>query len=179
MDMVRRVRVKLTQQLVQKYMFYKDGSLYWRVPRRACRAGSEVGSMDTHGYRETSFKGNRVSLHRLIFLYHNGYLPENEIDHINRVRDDNRIENLREVTATCNQRNSKLFITNTSGVKGVSYCSKRKKWVAYINIGNKPKSLGRYQSLMEAACARLAAEQCVGWSACDAESTVYKYVMGG
>jgi len=166
----------LTQELVRKYMIYEDGKLFWKQPGRGIRVGMEVGCLKSDGYRVAKLRSSLHSVHRLVFLYHHGYLPENPIDHINRVKDDNRIENLREVSQSCNLRNSGLSIRNTSGVKGVSFCNTYKKWLAKIYINGKNNYLGSYDTKLEAVCHRLAAEQCLDWNKCDTISHAYKYV---
>lgn len=166
----------LTQELVREHMRYDNGKLYWKKSGSGITVGAEVGSLDTNGYRQVMFRSLKMLTHRLIFLYHHGYLPENQIDHINRIRDDNRIENLREVSRSCNMRNSKLSVRNTSRVKGVYYARATEKWYAQIYVNNKLRHLGLYPDLIEAACARLAAEQCLDWQACDSNSPAYKYI---
>ena len=168
----------LTQEEVQRHMGYEDGKLFWRIsPNNRAPVGAEVGTLRSDGYRQVKFRGTRYLTHRLIVLYHHGYLPENQIDHINRVRDDNRIENLREVTRSCNMRNSGLQTNNTSGIKGVCWDKRRKKWYARIKVKSKKRNLGYHTTKLEAACHRLAAEQCLNWSTCDSESSTYKYVQ--
>lgn len=151
--------------------YYDTGVLYWRKPiHRSDYTGCPVGSKDYWGYIETRVGPDRYKVHRLVWLYHKGYLPENQIDHINRVRHDNRIENLREVSASCNVRNSSTLCNNNSGVKGVCFDKSRNKWVAFIHINKKMKSVGRFEDFTEAVAHRLAVEQCLGWNSCDISS---------
>lgn len=167
----------ITQEEVQKHMRYKDGKLFWRIPTGPRGVvGKEVGCPKENGYRHTRFRGKLRLVHRLIFLYHYGYLPENQIDHINRIRDDNRIENLREVSQSCNLRNSETRTDNTSGIKGVLFHTYHKKWAAQIALNGRNKHLGYHDTKLEAACHRLAGEQCLDWNTCEAESPAYKYV---
>jgi hypothetical protein len=105
-----------------------------------------------------------------------GYWPENVIDHKDRVRHHNWIKNLREVSNQCNQRNRGNSKNNTSGVKGVSFDNVTNKWRPYIKINNKLFRLGSYKEFDNAVCARLAAEQCLGWSGCDSNSPAFQYV---
>lgn len=112
----------ITQEEIQKHMRYADGKLFWQIsPGGGVRAGAEVGNLRPDGYRGIGFRGKLYKAHRLIFLYHHGYFPEHGIDHINKVRDDNRIENLREASQSCNMRNIGMQVNNTSGIKGVYY----------------------------------------------------------
>ena len=121
--------------------------------------------------------GKRVyRAHVLVWLYHHGYIPENSIDHIDGDKLNNRIENLREVTNQCNIRNTGNFFHNTSGVKGVSWFKRDKKWKAHVAVNRKTHHLGYYRDFNEAVCARLAAEQCINWSGCGSNSPAYLYV---
>jgi len=81
--------------------------------------------------------------HRIIFLHYYGFFPK-ETDHINRVRHDNRISNLREVTSQQNSRNQSMSKKNSSGVTGVHWCNTDKKWVAKIGIDGRMKHLGAF-----------------------------------
>jgi len=169
--------MNLTQEIVREHMRYDNGKLFWKKSGSGVTVGAEVGCLHSTGYRKVRFRGINTTVHRLIFLHHYGYLPENQIDHINRIRDDNRIENLREVSQSCNLRNMKLASANTSGIKGISYYKPQDKWLARIMVNNKSRHLGYHTTKLEAACARLAAEQCLDWQACDSNSSAYKYVM--
>jgi hypothetical protein len=140
--------MKLTQDLLHIYFSYDPaGYLVWKHPtcNNFSREGRRVGC--THpitGYTNCNFFHRTYRVHRLIFLYHFGYLPP-IIDHINRVRDDNRIENLREATYSQNNVNSRIPSNNSSGVVGVCYClpSGRRKspyWLAFITLRGKKYS---------------------------------------
>ena len=85
-------------------------------------------------------------VHRLIFLLEYGYLPK-EIDHINGDRQDNRIENLREVTRSQNQFNKTMCKNNTSGTRGVSWHQKSGSWVVRVCANGKSKSIGYFKDL--------------------------------
>lgn len=108
----------LQEEMHYRYT-YRDGNLYVKNP--TCRrfpTGTLVGSLDAYGYRKHQLHGKTYKVHRTIFIMHYGYLPEC-VDHINGVRDDNRIENLRDADACTNQQNRKLNCRNTTGVRGV------------------------------------------------------------
>ena len=108
---------------------YKDGKLYWKVSTsNRVKVGQEVGNKRPDGYRELKYNGTRVLAHRLIWEMFNGSIAEGlQIDHINGIRDDNRINNLRLVTNAQNQLNSKLKPSNKLGIKGV-YKSSKNRW---------------------------------------------------
>jgi hypothetical protein len=155
----------------------KTGVFTWLFGRLGTGgAGSVAGYVGSHGYRRIRVDGREYLAHRLAWLYVYGYIPENNLDHINRVKDDNRIINLREVSPACNVRNTGNRCNNTSGVKGVSWIKGEKKWKANITDKGNKKHLGQYKDFADAVCARLAAEQCLNWSGCDSSSPAYKWV---
>lgn len=104
---------------------YRDGVLYWKHNRRGGRGikkGDRAGSVLQTGYTQIVFEGEHYLRHRIVWLMHGRTIPEGmEIDHIDHDRQNDRIENLRLVTRTNNMRNQSKFVTNTSGVTGVSY----------------------------------------------------------
>ena len=144
-----------------------------------CHAGDIVGTVSkSTGYATVLVDRERFVLHRLVWLWWYGYTPENEIDHINRDKLDNRISNLREVGRSCNVRNAGVDKDNTSGIKGVNFCNKGKKWRAYIRgPRNKPEGLGFFSCKVEAAAHRYAAEQALGWPSCDTDSTARQFLI--
>jgi len=82
-----------------------------------------------------------------------GRWPAKYLDHINGIRNDNRLCNLREATQTENTRNQGKQKTNTSGLKGAGWHKGQKKWVAKIRIGTTDKWLGTFSSKEEAHAA--------------------------
>ena len=168
----------ITYERIHEVLSYTpfDGLFRWKsTTSTKIKIGDIAGSMSVHGY--INIKVDKVSYraHRLAWLYVYGYMPENDIDHIKRVRHDNRIRRLREVTDQCNARNCGNPTNNISGIKGVSEA--KDKWAANIRIDRKLKHLGYYEEFDNAVCARLAAEQCVGWEGCDSSSPAYQYVQ--
>lgn len=168
----------LTQERVRELLDYReDGNLIRLVPMQCVKAGAVAGSLGGTGYLQTMVDGKKYRNHRLIWLWHFGYLPEHGLDHIDRDQLNNRIENLREVSQTCNMRNTGNPVNNTSGTKGVSWKKRASKWVANITINQEQIGLGYHDSKLEAACHRLAAEQAENWEGCDSSSPAYQYVM--
>lgn len=115
----------MDRRLAHSMFHYKRGKLYWKdtMGSRALE-GIEAGSVTYEGYRRITVARKEYRTHRLIFLMHHGYMPE-IVDHINGVRDDNRIENLRAATINENCYNCKLSKSNKSGVKGVYWVKGR------------------------------------------------------
>ena len=101
--------------------------------------------------------------HRLVFLWVNGELPPDQVDHINGVKDDNRLINLRMVSNMENTHNQKLRITNSSGIMGVNWHKRDEKWQAYISINKRFAYLGSFTDKFEAICARKSAENRHGY----------------
>lgn len=83
---------------------YRDGNLVYKKSVGCRKAGSLAGTPHKDGYTTVKIKGKHYLLHRLIFMYHHGYFPE-EVDHIDRDRSNNHIENLRESDKVRNQIN--------------------------------------------------------------------------
>lgn len=169
----------ITQEKLSQNLDYnpETGIFRWKISIGAVKKGDIAGYKRLDGYCAIKIERKTYKAHRLAWLYVYGYFPENEIDHINRIKNDNRICNLREVSHQCNMRNSKKPKNNTSGVKGISWYKKIQKWEARIKINRKTKHLGKYKDFDDAVCARLAAEQCVDWSGCDSSSPAFQYVQ--
>ena len=136
----------------------ETGVLYWRIrDRNTIRhkyvAGSIKGAKD--GYRRVRVNGQSYKEHRIIMVLCFGHIPENaEIDHINHVRDDNRLCNLRFVTRSENRKNQSVSRKNTTGVTGVYFSKAKKKYRAQIRVNQKAIYLGTFETLEEAAAAR-------------------------
>jgi hypothetical protein len=169
----------LTQARVRELFDYReDGELIRKVRTSSrARVGDVAGCPDGHGYKVTRVEDKLYSNHRLIWLLHHGYFPEHQIDHINRIRTDNRIENLREVSQVCNSRNCKQRTDCSSGVTGVYWHKLTNKWRARIKIPNKNIHLGLYDTLLEAAKARWDAEVKYGFPNCNTTSSAYQYLL--
>lgn len=153
----------ITQQHLKEMLNYdpETGLFTWRKkPGRSTVVGAVAGSTwHERGYRLISFEGRRYLAHRLAWLYVYGYLPQNELDHINRDTDDNRIANLRECTRRENAQNIVRDVGATSKYPGVSWDKARQKWGAKIRAGGKRLMLGRFDSELDAAFAYVRAKQ--------------------
>lgn len=121
--------------------------------------GSVAGCKSAEGYTIIRVDNYLVTAHRLAWLYVYGSMPNGSIDHVNRDRADNRIENLRLCSAAENAQNCKISKANKSGVKGVYFNKRSKKWAAQIMVQRKVIHLGLYESIEEAAAARSAADE--------------------
>ena len=134
----------LTQAEAHRLFEYRDGDLYWK-PRIMSRGrpsvleGRKVGCPNGSGYITVVYNKRKYYLHQLIFLMHHGYIPSN-IDHIDGIGSNNRIENLREASVSQNMYNTKLRTDNTSGAKGVHFNKQHKKWQAKLYLSKKQVS---------------------------------------
>lgn len=116
-------------------------------------AGKAAGLLsETKGYVYVSVNGRRYSAHRVIWEMRYGPIPPKmQIDHINRVRSDNRIENLRQCSGYQNRQNEGVRSSNACGIKGVVYYKRYRKWLTRIVANGTLHLLGRYETKGEAA----------------------------
>lgn len=153
----------IDQETLKKYLDYlpESGHFVWRMPmtKGKIKAGSVAGYRTRRGYVTIRLKGKEYQAHRLAWFYINGVWPSEYIDHINQIKWDNRICNLREATNMQNQQNSKMPNTNTSGVKGVSWGSSIKRWRVEIRVKGKKKHIGTYKALEDAKIAAIEARK--------------------
>lgn len=126
-------------------------------------AGTTLCSIDGKGYPFASIMGKQYRIHRLAWVYAYGLEP-NIIDHINGVRTDNRLCNLRNTTHQGNHLNQKRNSTNTSGVAGVYFMKAKKLWCAQMKFNGKTYHLGSSKSFFEAVCLRKSEERKLGFS---------------
>lgn len=125
--------------------------------------GKKAGHPNGLGYITVCIDQHRYKAHRLAWFYYYGKWPDHEIDHINGVRNDNRIENLRDVPRSINGRNCKISHRNKSGVIGVTFNRAVKKWHAQIYQGGKNRHLGLYNRKIDAVRVRKEAESKLGY----------------
>ena len=127
--------------------------------RGAAKKGSVAGCKDSKGHSQIMLDNKRYQAHRLAWLYVHGNFPEKDIDHINEIKTDNRICNLRLDSNRENEQNvSSVRLNNTSGLTGVTWHKKHKEWRAQIKIKGKKKYLGQYNTPEEAHAAYLCAK---------------------
>lgn len=117
-------------------------------------AGKESFTADSYGYRVGNIDNRLFLAHRVAWALHYGEWPIDQIDHINGVKDDNRINNLRAVTNQENQKNSSMAVNNKSGVTGVYWSKISRWWVAQIKVDGKQLYLGKFDTIEEAAAVR-------------------------
>ncbi|WP_336295527.1 HNH endonuclease [Cronobacter dublinensis] len=144
----------------------KDGLLYWKerpsehfanesyqARWNKRYAGERAGKFMMNGYLKLAIDNKKYYAHRIVWVLKKKEWPQ-YIDHINGDRSDNRIENLRNVSRSQNQRNLKLSVRNTTGVIGVTQDSRNGHYIAQVKIGDKNIHLGSFKNLSDAAEAR-------------------------
>jgi hypothetical protein len=128
---------------------YIDGKLFWKKNKQGRIEGREIGRVSHRGYRHVNYRSKTYFVHRLIFLFHHGYLPP-VLDHIDGDPLNNKIENLREATRSQNNMNSKITHRNKTGYKGISWVEKEKRYVCTIQVPKNKKIVRRCKTLDEA-----------------------------
>ena len=113
-------------------------------------------SHNSYGYKQVCVNNRNYLMHRVIWLYVHGVWPEKQVDHINGIRDDNRLCNLRLASHldNCHNRAS----TGKSGVVGVSWHKRHDKWIASIKCKGRSVHLGYFNTKPQAKRARKKAE---------------------
>lgn len=136
------------------------GIVRWlKSPSRIVKPGAIAGR-HCNGYLFVIFKGKKLRVHRIAFALTHGRWPE-IIDHVNGIKDDNRLCNLRECTHEQNMQNSRVYLrrNKSSRFSGVSRCNnKSNPWTSQIRVDGKKIHLGSFSSELDAHKAYLAAK---------------------
>lgn len=135
------------QSLLKEILHYdgQTGNFIWKKTFGRNKSGDVAGQIHQNGYVRISVKGKLYLAHRLVWLYVYGKLPKQCIDHINGIKTDNRIENLREATHQQNMQNRRSAKKNSkTGFLGVT--NKRDKFEAKIKVDKKLIHLGTYKT---------------------------------
>ena len=143
----------LTQKRMKELLTYdKSTGIITRTKTISGNAvkGMVAGSVKKNGYVHIQVDGKLYLGHRLAWLHEFGQFPAGFLDHINGVRNDNRIDNLRPVTPSQNCHNERMRTNNTSGVKGVTWDKRRKSWVAKFWHEQKCINVGNFKNLDDA-----------------------------
>ena len=149
----------LTQEQLKERLEYnpETGLFTWLNHKKSTYVSKQAGTKNkSTGYVQISLGGKIYKAHRLAWLYMMGSMPVGDMDHKNRIKDDNRWVNLREATKTENMGNLNLQFRNKSGQRGITYY--QGAWQAQLTKGKKNNYLGRYRTKEEATVAyRIAA----------------------
>ncbi|MDF1690515.1 MAG: HNH endonuclease [Cycloclasticus sp.] len=143
----------LTKELLQEKYEYRDGALYHKISStNSIKVGDFVGSVNSRGYLKTTIGRKQFTVHRLIYVYHYGDIPEEcDIDHIDGNKLNNHIENLRAVSRQHNH-------FNRTKAKGYS-CLPSGGYGARIKVDAKLIWLGTFKTEFEARKAYLDAKE--------------------
>lgn len=124
------------------------------------KVGDVAGSPNKKGYINIMVLGRLHPAHRLAWLYAYGVWPRGQIDHINGVKSDNRLANLREATNAENRQNlMRAPSQSQTGLLGVGRHTPTGKWRARICVNGTTRYLGNYSTQEEAYAAYLAAKR--------------------
>lgn len=165
---------ELTYSEVDALLKYdpETGKLFWKErPVEMCPSEAEakrwntvfagkeaLASLNQEGYLKGAILGRHYVAHRVVWMLNYKEWPNQIIDHINGVKTDNRIENLRDVSVAENHKNQRARTNNTSGFRGVYWNKASGKWQAYIREQNRSVHLGMFNDFNAAVAARVAAE---------------------
>lgn len=152
-------KTDLTQEQVRGLFSYDpdSGVLRWKKPRYGPDR-SVAGVRHSGGYLSVGINYQHYLVHRVIWLYVHGEHPP-EIDHLNGIRNDNRLVNLRACPRTQNQQNAKLRKDNQAGIPGVNYNARVSRWQVRIQHDNVRYFIGLFERLEDAVAARKAAQE--------------------
>lgn len=173
------VKALPSQEVLRQLLRFEaqTGKLFWRARRpehfsplkqtpghaasmwNSRYAGQEAFTcLNDAGYKTGRIFNNLMRAHRVIYALHFGAWPDAEIDHINGVRADNRIENLRPVSRTENSHNVAVHRDSGTGLIGISWYPRLNKWCARICVNGVRTHIGVFACIGQAIRARKAAE---------------------
>ena len=139
----------ITQSKLKSQLNYDPdtGLFTWikSFPKRPI--GSVAGCKDTQGYISIGLNNKIYRAHRLAWLYEYGEFPKDCLDHVNRIKDDNRLCNLRECCNSENQWNTGICKNNTSGIKGVAWYERTQSYRVRVRVNGKQKHLGYFKDI--------------------------------
>lgn len=150
----------MRQERLKELFSYSEntGRLTRLVSRGPAKFGTEAGCLNHDGYRRIKIDGALYFAHRLAWLYVTGNWPEFDIDHINGLRDDNRIVNLRDVSKSTNKQNTRSHrADNSLGVLGVTKVGR--SYRAVIWTDGKQRHIGCFLTPEIASAAYIAAKR--------------------
>ena len=131
--MTREEKFGFSKERFNEIFSYVDGKIYWKIKySRKVIIGNEAGTLagpENNKYVQVGLNGRKYKVHRIIYIMHNGFIS-GIIDH--KKGKLNHIENLRECTQLQNTHNRKLNKNSKTGIKGVTWCNTRNKYIAKL-----------------------------------------------
>lgn len=159
---VEMTNVILTQERLKELLNYNpDTGIFTRIGGTGARKiGKQSGCVCKAGYIVLGVDYKVYFAHRLAWLYMNGINPSEQVDHINGIRTDNRICNLRLASNSENSQNQrKARKDNASGLAGACYVKSSKNYKSQIKINCKTIHLGFFPSAIDAHNAYIEAKR--------------------
>jgi hypothetical protein len=144
-----KLDINMNSQTLKQLLKYNPdtGQFNWIAVRRGASKKGFAGTNTRIGYTQIMIDGKYYLAHRLAWLYVYGEMPNLAIDHINGIKSDNRIANLRQATALQNQHNyTKPNKNNKANLLGAFYSEKTNKWFSRICVDGKKKWLGTFDN---------------------------------
>lgn len=155
LGMSREESLGITPAYLHENFYYDDGKLFRRPGHGKRLLGFWEWSIRGL-YRRIKINGSQFQVHRLIWIMHNGFIPEGMVlDHINRNHLDNRIENLRCVTERQNALNKDVCDKAT---KNIYWQPRNKKWRVTSTICGKKIHFGMFEKYDDALIASVEAD---------------------
>ena len=157
--------------------YHESGHLIWKINKgKRIKAGEKAGGYNIGtGYYSVMVNSKTLLVHRVIFLWHKGYLPK-LVDHKDRKPTNNKIVNLREATKSSNRQNSRSNSNNISGVRGVCWRNDFRIWIAQIVVNGRNIHLGYFDEFDKAVMARYNKEREIEWDECIKISEAHHYL---
>ncbi|MCP4184849.1 MAG: HNH endonuclease [Hyphomicrobiales bacterium] len=151
---------QMTQERLKEVLHYNPdiGDFVGKIKSGKRTVGKKAGTI-SNGYRLICIDYTIYRASRLAWLWMTGSWPDNLVDHINCIRDDDRWCNLRAATYQENARNKKPGKRNKTGKVGVAIGEKADTWIAHITVDSKTQNLGCFEVIGDAVEARCAAEK--------------------
>ena len=152
----RSYHVKIIPSEIKDHLHYDPdtGNLMWvKGASGRISLNTPLRSLNSSGYIVVKFQQVLYQAHRVAWFIHTGTQPSDELDHINGIKHDNRIVNLREATRNENRHNIPKRSNNTSGYKGVNWNKPVGKWQARIMVNKVNRNLGHFDNVEEAYAA--------------------------
>lgn len=141
-----------SERLRELFKYDEESGLFTRIKQSgSAKQGCVATCENSNGYIVIRIDGKLYGAHRLAWLYVHGKFPIDQIDHIDGIRTNNAIKNLRASSQYENMQNVKIKSSNKSGHTGVSWDSQTGSWAAQIMHKRKTIRLGRFDRLEDAA----------------------------
>lgn len=136
---VREIPILMESKISKAFRYDSEtGNIYWKIARGIHHSsGALAGCLDAHGYVIVRLNGKGYKAHRLAWLLYYGKWPLGLLDHINGIKSDNRILNLREASSQQNAQNRKVCNDSTTGIKGLYRNPKSNGWRACVARGGR------------------------------------------